>query len=160
MAHSWWPPAPGTIRGLRVPSGPGIRYDGGTFAGWTVPVEYDPLLSKLCTWGRDRDEAIDRMIRALDEYRIDGLDTSISFHRRLMAHPAFRRAELHTGFLEEHGELLEPASEGWLDDIHVVAAAVAHYRRVEAASARGAEERGARGGSAWKRGGRAGGWRR
>ena len=153
-------PSPGTIRGLRVPSGPGIRYDGGTFAGWTVPMEYDPLLSKLCTWGRDRDEAIDRMIRALDEYRIDGLDTSVSFHRRLMGHPAFRRAELHTGFLEEHADLLQPAADPWLDEIHVVAAAVAHYRRVEAASARGPESEGARTVSAWKRAGRPGGWRR
>jgi len=152
-------PAPGTVRGLRAPSGPGIRYDGGTFAGWTVPLEYDPLLSKLCAWGRDRDEAIDRMARALDEYRVDGLDTSISFHRRLMANPAFRRAELHTGFVEEHGELLRSPDDPWLDEIFAIAAAVAHYRKVEAASARGPEDEGRGPTSAWKRWG-GGGWRR
>jgi acetyl-CoA carboxylase biotin carboxylase subunit len=152
-------PAPGTIRGLRTPSGPGIRYDGGTFAGWTVPVHYDPLLSKLCAWGRDRREAIDRMARALDEYRIDGLDTSISFHRKVMGHPAFRNAELHTGFLEEHPELLRVGDDPWLDEIFVVAAAVAHFRRVEAESASGPAGAPGSGGSAWKTWGR-GGWRR
>ena len=147
-------PAPGTIRGLRAPAGPGVRYDGGTFPGWTVPVHYDPLLSKLCTWGRDRDEAIDRMARALDEYRVDGLSTSISFHRQVMSHPAFRRAELHTGFLEEHPELLVLKDNPWLDEVYVVAAAVARFRRVEEESARGAESSAPA--SRWKWAGRRG----
>ncbi len=147
-------PAPGTIRGLRAPSGPGVRYDGGTFPGWTVPVHYDPLLSKLCTWGRDRDEAIDRMARALDEYRIDGLSTSISFHRQVMSHPAFRKAELHTGFLEEHPELLRLHDDPWLEEVFVVAAAVAHFRRVEQESARATETSAPA--SAWKWAGRRG----
>ncbi|MBZ5641003.1 MAG: acetyl-CoA carboxylase biotin carboxylase subunit [Acidobacteriia bacterium] len=152
-------PAPGTIRGLRTPSGPGIRYDGGTFAGWTVPVYYDPLLSKLCAWGRDRIEAIDRMARALDEYRIDGLETSINLHRKIMAHPAFRAGDLHTGFLEEHPELLRVADDPWLDEIFVVAVAVEHFRWVEAESARGHGAGEGRRASAWRWSG-ARGWKR
>ena len=77
-------PSPGTIRALRAPSGPGVRYDGGVYGGFTVPVHYDPLLAKLITWGGDRDEAAARMARALDELRVDGVTTSIAFHRRVM----------------------------------------------------------------------------
>jgi acetyl-CoA carboxylase biotin carboxylase subunit len=133
-AHNFMP-APGTIRGLRVPTGPGVRDDGGIYAGYTVPVHYDPLLSKLVAWGRNRDEAISRMARALDEYRIDGLKTSISFHKKVMDHPAFRAGDLHTGFLEEYPELVQPGVDPWLDEVAVIAAAVAHFRRVERASA-------------------------
>jgi len=151
-------PSPGTIRGLRPPGGPGVRYDDGTYAGYTVPMFYDPMIAKLIVWGRDRSEAIGRMARALDELRIDGLTTCVPFHRRLLAHPAFIEGELHTGFLGEHPELLEQTGDPWLNEIAVIAAAIAHFRRVEEHSARGAA-RGAQGGSAWRRAGR-GGWRR
>jgi acetyl-CoA carboxylase biotin carboxylase subunit len=132
-------PAPGTIRALRRPSGPGVRDDGGIYAGYTVPVHYDALLSKLVTWGADRQEAIDRMARALEEYRIEGVDTSIPFHRKVMRHPAFCRGDLHTGFLEEHPELTRADADPWLEEIALVAAAVAHFRRIELASARGTD---------------------
>ena len=148
-------PSPGTIRGLRTPSGPGIRYDDGTYAGWTVPVHYDPMIAKLVAWGRSRSESISRMARALDELRIDGLTTSIPLHRKVMASEAFQRGELHTGFLEQHPELLVPAADPWLDDIAVVAAAIAHFRRMEARSAAGGTND-TPGRSAWRRGGRAG----
>ena len=149
-------PAPGLIRGLRTPSGPGIRYDDGTYAGYTVPVHYDPLVAKLIAWGRDRREAIVRMARALDELRIDGLTTSVGFHKKLMGHAAFIAGELHTGFLEQHPELLAQADDEWLNEIAVVAAAVMHFHRAELESARGSNSStGAR--SAWKWGGR--GWR-
>ena len=147
-------PAPGRIRGLGVPSGPGIRYDGGTYAGYRVPVHYDPLLSKLISWGRDRREAIARMARALHEYRIEGLDTSITFHRMVMEHPAFLAGDLSTAFLEEHPELLAPRHDPWLDEIALVAAAVAHFRRVELSSVGGLESGNARRRSAWKWGDR------
>jgi acetyl-CoA carboxylase biotin carboxylase subunit len=130
-------PSPGTIRGLRPPSGPGVRYDDGTYAGYTVPMFYDPLIAKLITWGRNRREAIVRMARALDELRIDGLVTSVSFHRKVMGHRAFLKGELHTGFLEENRDLLTPGADPWLDEIAVVAAAVAHFRKVESNAARG-----------------------
>jgi acetyl-CoA carboxylase biotin carboxylase subunit len=149
-------PAPGLIRGLRRPGGPGIRYDDGTYSGYRVPVFYDPMIAKLIARGRDRDEAIARMARALDELRIDGLTTSVPFHRKVMQHPAFRAGDLHTGFLEEHPELLSPSDDPWLNEIAVVAAAVAHFRRLESTSASGVQ---AEAGSAWRRQGPTG-WRR
>jgi acetyl-CoA carboxylase biotin carboxylase subunit len=152
-------PAPGTIRGLRIPSGAGIRDDGGIYAGYTVPVHYDPLLSKLVAWGRDREEAAARMARALDEYRIDGLKTSIPFHRKVMEHPAFLSGDLHTGFLEEHPELVSAGEDPWLEEVAVVAASLAHFRREEMRSARAESVEGKRPASAWKWSGRAG-WRR
>jgi acetyl-CoA carboxylase biotin carboxylase subunit len=150
-------PSPGTIRGLRPPSGPGVRYDDGTYAGYTVPVFYDPLVAKLIAWGRDRRESINRMARALDELRIDGLTTSVPFHRKVMDHTAFIEGNLHTGFLGDHPELMQPDDDPWLNEIAVVAAAVAHFRRVEATSAHTPTEQG--GGSAWRWHG-ARGWRR
>jgi acetyl/propionyl-CoA carboxylase alpha subunit len=128
-------PAPGPIRAQRIPSGPGVRYDGGTYGGWTVPVFYDALIGKLVAWGRDRAEAIARMRRALDELRVDGLATSIGFQRRVMDHPAFVRGELSTAFLAEHPDLRRAADDPWLEEIAVVAAAVHHFRRAEAAPA-------------------------
>ena len=143
-------PAPGTITGLRTPAGPGVRYDDATYAGWTVPVHYDPMIAKLVSWGRDRREAIERMIRALNELRIDGLTTSVPFHRRVMRNRAFVAGELHTGFLEEHPDLLENDTDDWLEEIAVIAASVAHHRRIEQRSAR--DDRAAAGGptSMWK----------
>jgi len=148
-------PAPGTIHGLRTPSGPGVRYDDGTYAGWTVPVHYDPMIAKLITKGHDRHEAIARMTRALNELRIDGLTTSVPFHRRVMRNRAFVAGELHTGFLDEHPDLLEADADDWLEEIAVVAASVAHFRRVEARSARGGDTAADRPASMWKWHGRA-----
>jgi acetyl-CoA carboxylase biotin carboxylase subunit len=131
-------PAPGAIRALRAPGGPGIRWDSGVYGGFTIPVHYDPMLAKLVAWGADRDEAATRMARALDELRVDGVKTSISFHRRVMTHPAFRAGDLHTGFLAEHPELTQPQSDPRLEEIAVLAAAVAHFRRLEQVSSGGA----------------------
>ncbi|HZN54534.1 MAG TPA: acetyl-CoA carboxylase biotin carboxylase subunit [Candidatus Polarisedimenticolaceae bacterium] len=153
-------PAPGTIRALRAPAGPGVRYDGGVYGGFTVPVHYDPLLAKLVTWGRDRAEAAARMARALDELRVDGVKTSIVFHRRLMTHPAFLAGDLHTGFLAEHPDLAARGNDPWLDEVAVLAAGVAHFRRMEQLSLRGSRpSAGGRRGSDWRRGARTG-WRR
>jgi acetyl-CoA carboxylase biotin carboxylase subunit len=149
-------PSPGTIRRLRVPTGPGIRHDGGTYDGWTVPVHYDPLLAKLVAWGATRQVAVERMGRALHEYRVEGPATCIEFHRRVMAHPAFRRGELHTGFLEEYPELLAPENDPGFERLAAIAAAVAHLerRRVPAPAASAEGETGP---SAWRRTARWGG---
>ena len=152
-------PAPGTIRALRAPTGPGVRYDGGVYGGFTVPVHYDPLLAKLITWGGDRDEAAARMTRALDELRVDGVKTSAAFHRRVMTHPAFLAGDLHTGFLDEHPELMLPGTDPWLSEVAVLAAAVAHFRRFEQLSLRAPQTDDSGRASAWKRSARAG-WRR
>ncbi|TDI48288.1 MAG: acetyl-CoA carboxylase biotin carboxylase subunit [Acidobacteria bacterium] len=143
-------PAPGTITGLRTPAGPGVRYDDATYAGWTVPVHYDPMIAKLIAWGRDRREAIERMTRALNELRIDGLTTSVPFHRRVMRNRAFVAGELHTGFLDEHPDLLENDTDDWLEEIAVIAASVAHHRRIEVRSARGGDPVAAGSTSMWK----------
>jgi len=93
-------PSPGKIELLRVPSGGlGIRDDSGIFEGYTVPLDYDPLLSKLITWGRTRREAIDRMKRALFEYQIYGIKTTIPFFKRILSHPAFLSGDYTTAFI-------------------------------------------------------------
>jgi acetyl/propionyl-CoA carboxylase alpha subunit len=93
-------PSPGRIHTLRSPSGPGIRVDGGIYEGCEVPIHYDPIVSKLVAWGRDRDEAIRRMRRALGEYVILGVKTSIPFHLRILEDPQVLAGQIHTQFLE------------------------------------------------------------
>jgi acetyl-CoA carboxylase biotin carboxylase subunit len=98
-AHNF-APSPGLIRGLTLPQGPGVRNDNGVYGGYTVPVYYDPMLSKLICHAGTRIEAIDRMLRALQEYRVDGIRTSIPFFTFLMQHPDFRAANFDTGFID------------------------------------------------------------
>jgi acetyl-CoA carboxylase biotin carboxylase subunit len=94
-------PSPGRITQLHRPAGPGIRLDSGAYLGWTVPLDYDPLVAKLAVWAGSRDEAVVRMLRALDEYSLDGIKTTLAFYRRVFADPAYRAAEIHTGFVDE-----------------------------------------------------------
>jgi acetyl/propionyl-CoA carboxylase alpha subunit len=114
------------------------------------------MLAKLIAWGATRDEAASRMARALDELRVDGIRTSINFHRRVMTHPAFLSGALHTGFLTEHPELTKADGDSWLQEVAVLAAAIAHFRRLEQLSAQGGTRPAQR--SAWRRA--APGWRR
>jgi acetyl-CoA carboxylase biotin carboxylase subunit len=94
-------PSPGRILGLRVPAGPGIRRDdGGVTTGHDVPVFYDPLIAKLCAWGEDRPQAISRMARALGEYEVRGIKTSIPFFRWLLADESFTRGRFDTTSLD------------------------------------------------------------
>ncbi len=93
-------PSPGKITLLLAPSGPGIRRDSGMYEGWTVPMDYDPLLAKLIGYGTDREQAISRLTRALNEYFVGGIKTNISLFRRILRHPDFRAAKLDTGFLD------------------------------------------------------------
>jgi acetyl-CoA carboxylase biotin carboxylase subunit len=93
-------PSPGKITLLLAPSGPGIRRDSGMYEGWTVPMDYDPLLAKLIGYGTDRDQAIGRLTRALNEYFVGGIKTNISLFRRILRDPDFRAAKLDTGFLD------------------------------------------------------------
>ena len=93
-------PSPGKITLLLAPSGPGIRRDSGMYEGWTVPMDYDPLLAKLIGYGTDRDQAIGRLTRALNEYFVGGIKTNISLFRRILRHPDFLAAKLDTGFLD------------------------------------------------------------
>ena len=93
-------PSPGKITKLLQPGGPGIREDGGVYEGWTVPLDYDPMLSKLVAYAPDRNAAIARMRRALDEYFIGGIKTNLSLFRRILEHPDFIAARIDTGFLD------------------------------------------------------------
>jgi acetyl-CoA carboxylase biotin carboxylase subunit len=93
-------PSPGKITLLLEPSGPGIRTDSGMYEGWTVPMDYDPLLAKLIGYGSDREQAIARLTRALDEYFVGGIKTNIALFRRILADPDFRAGKLDTGFLD------------------------------------------------------------
>ena len=93
-------PSPGRILGLRVPSGPGVRDDGGADEGDDVPIFYDPLISKLITWGDDRPQAIARMKRALAEYEVRGIRTTIPFFRWLLDDEDFRAARVDTTFID------------------------------------------------------------
>jgi len=93
-------PSPGKITLLQEPSGPGIRLDGGMYEGWTVPIDYDPLLAKLIGYGTNREQAIARLARALDEYFVGGIKTNISLFRRILRDADFRAARLDTGFLD------------------------------------------------------------
>ena len=94
-------PFPGKITRVSRPMGPGIRIDGCIYAGWTVPMEYDPLLAKLAVWSGRREEATDRMIRALGEYDVGGIRTNIGFFRQILEDAEFRAGQLHTGFIDE-----------------------------------------------------------
>jgi acetyl-CoA carboxylase biotin carboxylase subunit len=92
-------PSPGLITALRVPSGPGVRDDSGVYEGWRVPLDYDPLMAKLIVWGRDRQEAIARLRRALSEYQVSGVETSIPFFVRVLDDPDFVAGRLDTGLV-------------------------------------------------------------
>jgi len=94
-------PSPGKILSCHVPSGPGIRLDDGVYEGWTVPNDYDPLLSKLIAWGNSREETIARLRRALEEYTLTGIKTNAGLFRRILAEPDFLRGEIHTRWLDE-----------------------------------------------------------
>jgi acetyl-CoA carboxylase biotin carboxylase subunit len=126
-------PSTGRIISVSRPSGPGIRVDSGDYAGLDVSPYYDPLLGKLIVWGNTRDEAIQRMRRALREYRIIGIPTSIPFHRQVMDTPAFVQGTYDTSFLEAgswRGVLdrgLMPPKE--LEEIAAIAAVLLHHQR-------------------------------
>src|SRR5271154_4472030 len=94
-------PSPGKILSRTVPSGPGIRLDEGIYEGWTVPNNYDPLLSKLIAWGNSREEGLPRLRGALDEYTITGIRTNVGLFRRILTEPEFLRGEIHTKWLDE-----------------------------------------------------------
>jgi acetyl-CoA carboxylase biotin carboxylase subunit len=104
-------PSPGKIIQLREPSGPGIRLDSGVYPGWTVPIEYDPLLAKLVAWAPDRVTAIRRMLRALEEYAIVGVETNLALFREILQDSEFREGRLNTGFVADFFKRRPPAPE-------------------------------------------------
>ena len=129
-------PSPGRVIHLRVPAGPGVRDDGGVYEGAEVPIHYDPLISKLATWGRTRAEAVERMRRALSEYAVGGIKTTLPFFREVMRDPEFIAGRLDTGFIARFNERRraadassddEPtADETTRRDMALIAAALAY----------------------------------
>jgi acetyl-CoA carboxylase biotin carboxylase subunit len=111
-------PSTGVVHSYWEPSGPGIRVDSGLYEGAEVSLFYDPLISKLLTWGESREEAIDRMKRALSEYRILGVATTILFHLRVMENEKFRKGEIHTHFIEEEFEKQKRSEAADGDELH------------------------------------------
>ncbi|MBZ5562447.1 MAG: acetyl-CoA carboxylase biotin carboxylase subunit [Acidobacteriia bacterium] len=145
-------PSPGLISRLQVPAGPGIRRDSGVYEGWRVPLEYDPLLSKLAVWATDRQEAIARMQRALGEYEILGVQTNVPFFRRILEHPDFIAGRIDTGFIDRAlaaGLMIEEPPSTEEERIALLAAAL-HVERTR--NSQPAVE--APASSAWKRAGR------
>jgi acetyl-CoA carboxylase biotin carboxylase subunit len=126
-------PSVGKVDLLCEPSGPGVRVDSSLFPGMEVGQFYDSLLSKAVAYGRDRDEALRRMRRALDEYEILGVKTTLGFHRQLMAHPDFISGNIETHFLERSFNLKAPEATA-NDTALVVAALLSHSRRNSSAA--------------------------
>jgi len=105
-------PSPGKITLLLAPSGPGIRRDSGMYEGWTVPIDYDPLLAKLIGYGSDREQAIARLTRALNEYFVGGIKTNISLFRRILEDGDFQAGRLDTGYLDRLLKSGAPPAKG------------------------------------------------
>ncbi len=126
-------PSPGTLSVYREPHGPGIRLDAGTYEGAEVPIYYDPLIAELAVWGETREEAINRAIRALEEYKIAGVATTIKFHCWALKHPLFRSGDISTHFVDEHFESITGCldiDENALRPL-ALAAAIYEYRRAK-----------------------------
>jgi acetyl-CoA carboxylase biotin carboxylase subunit len=134
-------PSPGKITLLLQSSGPGIREDSGIYEGWTVPMDYDPLLAKLIGYAADRDQAIDRLTRALKEYFVGGIKTNLSLFRRILEHPDFRAARLDTGFLDRLLKQKDSVSSPADSSTAEVAAIAAVVFAALGSSAAGAGER-------------------
>jgi acetyl-CoA carboxylase biotin carboxylase subunit len=127
-------PATGRVEFLRVPAGPGVRWDGGVEAGDDVGLSYDPLLAKLIVWGETRHEAITRMRRALGELMIVGLPTSQSFHQLVLSEPTFVSGTYHIGYMEQVGDaLVHRALPDDVIETAAVAAALAEHEARQSA---------------------------
>jgi len=122
-------PSPGTIAGLRLPSGPGVRVDSGAYDGWSVPIYYDSLIAKIIAWAGTRDDAIARMRCAVDDIFVGGIQTTIGFFRRLLVDDQFRAGRLHTGFIDEF--LARSAVPALDSEYEIVAALIAAVRSQE-----------------------------
>ena len=153
-------PSVGAIVTYEEPSGPGVRVDSGLYEGCEVSLYYDPLIAKLLTWGNTRDEAIQRMKRALSEYHISGIITTISFHRKVMGNKRFLKGEISTHFIDEELDKKRLLLETDHEEIHEIVAlfsALTDYKEKKRArfSQKRKEEK-----SDWKIEGRRAGLRR
>lgn len=128
-------PSPGKITRLRLPQGPGVRDDGGIYEGSEISIYYDPMISKFAVYGRDRAEAIDRMRRALMEYEVGGIKTTLSFFREIMDDAEFIAGRLDTGFIAGFNERKKSSDTDQIArDLAVITAALAYSKPKEMAA--------------------------
>jgi acetyl-CoA carboxylase biotin carboxylase subunit len=121
-------PTPGKIIGLRIPGGPGIRDESGMYEGFDVPIYYDPLISKLVVWGRDRENAIARCRRALSEYIVKGIKTTIPFHARVMQNEHFINGDFDTSFIDTRFKMEDAARDRPHEKVAIIGAAIKAFR--------------------------------
>jgi acetyl-CoA carboxylase biotin carboxylase subunit len=149
-------PSPGRIRYMTEPSGPGIRTDGYAYEGFEIPLFYDPMISKLVVWAKTREDAIERMKRALHEYKIGGVKTSINFLEKVMNNQAFAKGNYDTHFIDENLDSLVATSDGQTkmeEDLAIITAFV-HYHEKLTQSQALKPYQGNGGSSPWKHFGR------
>jgi acetyl-CoA carboxylase biotin carboxylase subunit len=138
-------PSPGNITSLNEPSGPGIRLDSGIYAGWNVPVEYDPLLAKLVAYAENRTQAIPKLRRALDEYVVGGVKANVSLFRRILDDPEFIAGNTDTGYLQR---LPQPSKKDDPNNAEIAAIAAAIFSALVPANGNNSAQPAAA--SAWK----------
>jgi acetyl-CoA carboxylase biotin carboxylase subunit len=149
-------PSPGRIRYMTEPSGPGIRTDGYAYEGYEIPLYYDPMISKLIAWAKTREDAIERMKRALHEYKIGGVKTSINFLEKVMGNKTFVKGKYDTHFIDENMDSLVASSdgEGNLDEDLAMITAFVNYQEKLSKSQALKPYQGNGGSSPWKHFGR------
>lgn len=126
-------PSPGVIKHMSEPLGLGIRHDGYVYEGFEIPVFYDPMISKLIAWAETREEAIERMRRALYNYKITGIKTSMKFLERIMETPDFVKGQYNTHFVEDNFDFLmtQPEYEGDNEDVAIITAFINYTDRLD-----------------------------
>jgi acetyl-CoA carboxylase biotin carboxylase subunit len=126
-------PSPGVVKHITEPLGLGVRHDGYIYEGYEIPMHYDPLISKLIVWAPTRDEAIERMKRALFAYKITGVKTTIPFLSRIMNAGPFKEGRYNTHFIQDNQDLLEPSKDASrkIKDVVSIAAFVDYLSSIE-----------------------------
>jgi acetyl-CoA carboxylase biotin carboxylase subunit len=121
-------PSPGLIRACRHPQGPFVRVDSYAYPGYEVPIYYDPMIAKVITWGETREEAIDRMLRALSEFILSGIKSNIALHRAILRNEKFIDGSYTTQFIEKNFQMIEPELFKEVDDhVFLIAAAITAF---------------------------------
>lgn len=128
-------PSPGKIKHISEPLGLGIRHDGYVYEGYEIPLFYDPLISKLIVWAKTRDEAVQRMKRALYAYKITGVKTTIKFLEKIMDVPAFKEGKYNTHFIEDHKKLLleTESCNKQCEDVAIITAFIDYLAKIKSA---------------------------
>jgi acetyl-CoA carboxylase biotin carboxylase subunit len=129
-------PAPGQIRELSLPTGPYVRVDSGVYPGGEVSTYYDPMIAKIITWGKTREEARLRMLRALEETKIYGIKSNIQFHKMLLKNESFIQGNIHTKFIDGLGPFKVTVDKG-NHDIAIIAAICARIQAADSGKTTG-----------------------